>query len=206
MLKKTLWTVFVLLLVAGAFYLGYDYYKYSTYTHYHANIAIFLNWQRLDLRDDKYMEDVAVCRISEQVFPKDRVHFHNNDMNDVHVHAKGVTWWHLMWNIGFSFGKKYFIDDNDTIMIPGSWQNLVYILNGKSVDNPYNTLIKSEDRLLVYLGTWDATYALDNYYAQVATSATQRNSEPDPWTCSWSSWWLFYTIFTWYHDTFAHSH
>jgi len=57
-----------------------------------------------------------------------------------------------------------------------------FILNGEKVKNPYNTLIGSEDRLLVVYGSED-TEELDSLYQNVSTNAGEYNSKYDPGSC-----------------------
>lgn len=75
-----------------------------TNVHYHANIAIFINDKKVDLNASKYMEETTQCAIDpSKQRPEDRTHFHENNGDLVHVHAAGVTWGHLMANIGWNF-------------------------------------------------------------------------------------------------------
>lgn len=53
---------------------------------YHANWAVFVNGERLDLSSDRYMEEVAACGAGHQVLPTQRVHMHGNDDDVVDVH------------------------------------------------------------------------------------------------------------------------
>lgn len=72
--------------------------------HYHANIALFIDGKKVDLNDSKYMEETTKCAIDpSKQRPEDRTHFHENNGDLVHVHSAGVTWGHLMSNIGWDF-------------------------------------------------------------------------------------------------------
>lgn len=157
----------------------------TTATHFHANFAMFLNGKRIDLSADKYMEDVAGCKPEYlDIQPEERTHMHNNDMNVVHVHDKGVTWGHFMANIGFAFGKNYLATDDERIYVNGQGRTIKFILNGEPVENPFNQLIKSEDRLLISFGYETIPQLMKDQYSVVASDAHEHNEHPDPGSCS----------------------
>ena len=56
-------------------------------------------------RPNRYMEDVASCYGGAGSNPRERVHFHENNPDVVHVHAAGATWGHLFQNLGWSLGR-----------------------------------------------------------------------------------------------------
>lgn len=145
---------------------------------------MFLNGKRIELSDDKYMEDVAGCKPEYlDILPEERTHMHNNNMDVVHVHDKGVTWGHFMANIGFGFGNNYLAVDDGRIYVNGQGRTIKFILNGEQVENPYNQLIKSEDRLLISFG-YETPVQLNAQYEIVADNAHEHNEHPDPGSCS----------------------
>jgi hypothetical protein len=50
--------------------------------------------------------------------------------------------------------------------------------------SPANTIVESEDRLLIYYGTGTFEEVLLNFYPQVSRSAIEFNGKEDPASCS----------------------
>ncbi|MGE3279090.1 MAG: hypothetical protein AB7J40_04890 [Candidatus Altimarinota bacterium] len=154
-------------------------------THFHANFAMFINGERVDLTDDKYMEDVQGCKPEYiKVQPEERTHMHENNHDVVHVHDDGVTWGHFMANIGFAFGSSYLITDEDQIFRNENGRTVKYILNGVQVNNPFNRLMQSEDRFLISYGDESVDQVLSEQFSVVAADAHEHNEHPDPGSCS----------------------
>lgn len=152
--------------------------------HYHANWAIFLNGERLDLTDTRYMEDVFVCTADpSHQNPEDRVHMHENNQDVVHVHAAGVTWGHLMANLGFAFGDDYLYTDKARYTNE-SGNTLKFILNGRQVQSLNNQAIGDRDRLVISYGPETVEEVLEKQFPLVETSAARYNEMPDPASCS----------------------
>lgn len=152
-------------------------------THYHANWAVYIDGKKFDFSDDLYQEEIASCGDHEILEPTKRVHLHNNNGDVVHVHHDGVTWGHLMSNLGFTLSPQSLIDEEGKIYTDGNGKQLSFILNGKPIANPYNTLIKSTDRLLINFGTEKET-ELGERFDTVANNAHEYNSKNDPASCS----------------------
>jgi hypothetical protein len=153
-------------------------------THYHANWALFVDGQRLDLAHERYMEDVVRCKADPaRVDPEDRVHMHNLDPDVVHVHHDGATWGHLLANIGFTVGDDFLYTDTGERYRATPERTLKFILNGREVPSIRNLLIESEDRLLISYGAETAEEAARTQFAQVATTAGAHNLLPDPGGC-----------------------
>lgn len=62
-----------------------------------------------------------------------------------------------------------------------------FILNGKKVSNPFNRLIASEDRLLIYYGNLSDDAIIKTIFPKVASTAHAANQEDDPQTCGGAS-------------------
>ena len=153
--------------------------------HYHANWAVMLNGERLDLSSDRYMEDVAGCRADpSHVMPADRVHMHENDHDAVHVHAAGATWGHLLANLGFGIGDDYLVTDDGVRHDASPTAELKFILNGTQVTSIRNRLIQSRDRLLISYGSEPVDEVIGTQFPRVASTAERLNSLPDPASCS----------------------
>jgi hypothetical protein len=152
--------------------------------HYHANWAVFVEGARLDLTDDRYMEDVARCSVDPaQQRPQDRVHMHEGNDDIVHVHAPGVTWGHLLANLGFGVGDDYLeIDAGRYTTTPD--RTLKFIINGSPVRSIRNRPVGNEDRLLISYGPESVEEVVATQFPLVATSAPEFNTLPDPASCS----------------------
>jgi hypothetical protein len=95
------------------------------------------------------MEDVAGCGLTGLVYPKDRVHLHNQDGDSIHIHSDGVSWEHFLSNIGFTFGPDFIYSSGSGMLLVGEKNKLSFILNGKTVEFPLKELITSKDTLLI---------------------------------------------------------
>lgn len=153
-------------------------------THYHANFALFLKGQRVDFSQPKYSEDISSCVTDEEILPQQRVHLHENNPDIIHVHHSGVTWGHLMANLGFTLGPNHLIDDQGNIYQNNDSQKLSFIINGKVTANPYNTKIENEDRLLINFGPENAEELMANKFPIVAQNAAKYNAKQDPASCA----------------------
>ena len=157
-------------------------------THFHANWAIYVDGERLDLSDQRYMEEVTSCNsIDGEVTPQSRVHMHEGNHDVVHVHHVGATWGHLAGNLGIGLGEGYLILDDGTRIFDGEDGRFTYILNGRALTSAHNELVASEDRLLISYGSESLSDLGDLRFERVATSAGEYNTREDPATCSGSA-------------------
>lgn len=157
-------------------------------THYHANWAVFIRGSRLDLSGDRYMEDVARCKLDPtQVAPEDRVHLHNSDGDVVHVHAPGATWGHLLANLGFGIGDDYLVTPQQARYFSSPAERLTFVLNGKPLASVRNRVIRSGDRLLISFGPEPTAELLRTRFPRVASTAGAFNRLRDPASCGGSS-------------------
>jgi hypothetical protein len=153
-------------------------------THYHANFAIFVDGKRVDLSTDEYMEDVATCAVGETVLPISRAHLHSNNPDVAHVHHEGVTWGHLLMNLGFGLGEEYLALDEGPVLTEGEGRTLKFILNGRPQFAVHNELIRSGDRLLISYGPESEAEVLRTQFPRVASNAEEYNQRRDPAGCS----------------------
>jgi hypothetical protein len=154
------------------------------HTHYHANFALFINGTKVNFSDNKYMEEVSACYSEGDIQPRQRVHLHEKNGDLIHVHHDGVTWGHLLTNLEFALSDDYLIDDKGIVYKQDDTNSLSFILNGKAIDNPYNTLMKSEDRLLINYGPEKESDLITNRFNEVKNNAGEYNHKQDPSTCS----------------------
>lgn len=152
--------------------------------HYHANWALFVNGEPLDLSADRYMEDVAACVAAGVVRPEERVHMHNNEDGVVHVHHSGVTWGHFLANLGFAAGEEYLILDEGGRLFSGPERTLKFVVNGFVVPDIQNRLIRSGDRLLISFGPESAEHVVAEQFPRVAANADAYNQREDPAGCA----------------------
>ncbi|MDR0787499.1 MAG: hypothetical protein LBG44_06490 [Gemmatimonadota bacterium] len=152
--------------------------------HLHANWAVFIDGERLDLSGDEYMQEIYVCMADpEHQEPIDRVHMHENNQDIVHVHGPGVTWGQLMTNLDFALGDT-FLFTHDAHLENTDSQTLTFVLNGMVVPSVHNRLIGDRDRLLISYGPESPEEVLKTQYPQVATTAIDYDTMPDPASCS----------------------
>jgi hypothetical protein len=154
------------------------------HVHFHANWAVFVNGQRLDLTGMRYMEDVFQCSVDPtHQRPEDRVHMHEGNHDVVHVHASGVTWGHFLANIGFGVGDTYLETDEARLETTPD-RTLKFVLNGDPVRSIRNLPIRDQDRLLISYGPESLEEVTADQFTQVAADAGRYNEVPDPASCS----------------------
>ncbi len=154
-------------------------------THFHANWAIYIDGERLDLSDRRYMEEVSSCyTVDGEVTPQSRVHMHEGNHDVVHIHHPGATWGHLAGNLEIGLGEGYLILDDGNRIFDGEDGRFTYILNGRALTSAHNQLISSEDRLLISYGSESLNELGEGRFSQVAASAGEYNLREDPATCS----------------------
>jgi len=154
--------------------------------HYHANFAVFVDGERLDLSADRFMEDVAACSADpDQVRPEDRAHLHENDPDVVHVHHGGATWGHLFTNMGMALGEDFlFLADDRRLFDGAEGRTIEFFVNGLQVPDLHNRVIRSQDRALVSIGREPFDEVLATQFPQVASDAGVFNTTSDPASCA----------------------
>jgi hypothetical protein len=152
--------------------------------HYHANWLVFVNGERVDFSDARFMEDVAACAPAEHILPAGRVHMHDGVDHVVHVHHHGVAWGHFLQNIGVSATADHLILPDGRRLFDGEHGTLKYVVNGFAVEDVTTRVIRSGDRLLISFGPEDADHVMREQFAQVPADAEQYNRLPDPAACA----------------------
>lgn len=152
--------------------------------HFHANWAVFVDGERLAFTGEEYMEDVAACAAGEHVHPAGRVHMHNGEDRVVHVHHEGVTWGHLLENLGFDAGRDYLMLDGDRRWFAGEGRTVKYIVNGFALDRIDPAEIHSGDRVLISFGPETLDQVLAEQFPQVPADAERYNVTQDPAGCA----------------------
>lgn len=90
-------------------------------THHHANGAVFVNGERVELTADRFMEGCGrVPHVAGRDPSPDRIHLHDGGHDVVHVHHPASTWGHLLANLGPAAGPDYlFTPDGERHFRPG---------------------------------------------------------------------------------------
>ena len=180
-------TAVVLGMVLGGLALGgarFLFVDLAEATHYHANWALFVDGERVDLTADRFMEDVSACSADPaQIRPQDRVHMHENNHDVVHVHHPGATWGHFLANLGYALGEDFLVTPDDRILVDDSTATLKFVLNGVPQAPVHNRIIRSEDRLLISYGPGSVEEARETQYPRVADNAAEYNRRSDPASC-----------------------
>jgi hypothetical protein len=180
-------TRFVIGAVAGVLLLGglrFAFAPWDAPTHYHANWAVFIDGERLDLTDERYMEDASACADRRDVQAADRVHMHDGNHDVVHVHHEGATWGHLMSVLGFGLGPDYLITDDGRRLFSEDGRTLKFVINGLQVSEIHNRVIRPGDRLVISYGPETADQVLAEQFPQVASNAPEYDRTYDPAGCS----------------------
>lgn len=153
-------------------------------THHHANWAVFVDGQRLDLTADRFMEDVGACRTApDAIRPRDRIHLHDGDHDVVHVHHPASTWGHLLANLGMAAGPDYlFTPDGERHFARGD-SSVVFIRNGQHVYDLTNDPVRSLDRVVISFGPEAADVVMAEQFGQVRDNAAEHNDKADPGAC-----------------------
>lgn len=155
----------------------------DTSVHYHANFALYINGQQDPFKSFTFYEEVAACDSNQLDNPKVRTHMHDNESHLVHVHANAVTWGAFFDNLGYSLGDTLIKTDNGVYITGDDGNKLTFLLNGEPVTQLVNTVIKSEDVLLINYGK-DSDATLKQRYDAIPRDAAKANTVKDPAACS----------------------
>ncbi len=176
-------------LVCGALViLGIRFFTYMPETvHYHANFAVYVNGQREQFNGPRYYEEtdilsMSTCTAGTAENPNERAHMHDSINNVVHVEDHLVTWGNFFQNLHWGIGSNY-LATADGVLSPDANNSLMFILNGKKVEDPSTTIIGDQDKLLVSYGSNTAT-ELQQEYASIKNNALKYDKEQDPASCS----------------------
>ena len=146
---------------------------YRAGPHYHANFAVFLDGERLDLSAMHYMEDVVTCKASpDVVLPRERAHMHERIHDVVHVHHQATTWGHFFANIRFALGDDFLITDEGGRYFADDDRSMKFVLDGQQVASVFNRVIESEERLVISFGAESVEDVLERQFPDVPSTAT----------------------------------
>jgi hypothetical protein len=151
--------------------------------HHHANFSLYINEKQEKFESPLFYEEVQSCSSEDHNNPKHRVHMHNNESDVVHVHADAVTWSHFFANLGYGLTNDSVTTNEGTFVDGENGKKLTFFLNRQPIQSIANTVIKSEDVLLVDYGT---EKNIDSKFSQIPQNASEHNTQPDPASCSGS--------------------
>ena len=135
--------------------------------HFHAGFIVFLNGQKVDFSDGKYMT-IEPCKVNpnEKQTPAeiqhDKAHLHDGVGDVVHVHVPGAVWGDLFSNINY----------------PIDYSKVTAFINGKEIPDIKNFPIKAYDSLVIFIGTVDK-----NLLSQTVTVDHIKEVESKSETC-----------------------
>lgn len=154
-------------------------------THYHANWAVWVDGERVDLSHERYMEDVASCSAdAANMTAHARVHMHEGNMDVVHVHHVAATWGHLLQNIEWGIGAGWLYTDDGRLLRDGEGGRLTFVLNGLVVPPADDRVIQPGDRLLISFGPEDPSTLLAERFPTVSSDAPEFDGNYDPAGCA----------------------
>ncbi|MSR22118.1 MAG: hypothetical protein EXR92_01025 [Gemmatimonadetes bacterium] len=185
--KKSILFASAVGVVAGA--LGFGLVRFALlppveHVHFHANWAVWLNGERVDFSADRYMEEVSACATDVEMTGPARVHLHENNPDVVHVHDDGVTWGHLLQNLGWAIGPDWILTDQFQLFKAGDGAHLTFIMGGMNVFPAYDRLIRPGDRLLISFGSEPVEELIGDRFPTVANNAPEYDVSFDPAGCS----------------------
>ena len=151
--------------------------------HYHALFSRYITGQEDPFKSFTFYDEVATCDVHAVDDVKGRAHMHDQNGHMVHVHAHGVSWGAFFANLGYTLGDNLVKTDNGVYVSGDDGNKLTFLLNGKPVDNIANTVIKSEDVLLINYGK-DNDSTLKQRYDAIPRDAHKANVTKDPAACS----------------------
>lgn len=120
-------------------------------THIHSNFGIFVDGEKLDFGNEKYMHSVP-CTLGahRQWHFGDRVHLHD-DVGDVaHIHDSGVVWGDLLMYLGVEVTNGGIVFEEKNFEVTGQ-KKLEVFVNGRKADDFKRIEIKNNDTLIINL-------------------------------------------------------
>lgn len=150
-MKTYVLTGLVIALIGGSGYYLYD--KYQPFSepekvHVHADFAISINNQTLDLTNDKYQSSGESEKHAD-------IHLHDGDDHVVHRHADGVTFVDFLSSIGFEVSNDCFTNDQKETFCTDTENVLQLYVNKVLVEDISSYITQEEDQILLYFGKRD---------------------------------------------------
>ena len=116
--------------------------------HYHAGFQIYVNGQRQDYSDFRFMnlEPCSQDQKHDEDGQMEKAHLHDNVGDVVHVHSQGALWFDLFKNIKVSFDLRL---------------SITAYVNGQLVEHIFERAIQPYDSVVIFVGSVDVTKLSD---------------------------------------------
>ncbi len=178
------WALWILLILTGALLMVAIRYATikDTSVHYHANFGLYVNGQQDQFEGPGYYEEVTACNTHNHEDVSSRTHMHENVNHVIHVHDHSVTWGDFFANLGYTLGDTVLVTEKGTYVDGQDGNKLTFTINGQPATHIANTVIKSEDVLLINYGQ-DDVKALQTRYDAIPKDAHHYNVTKDPAAC-----------------------
>lgn len=122
--------------------------------HIHADFAVFVNGERFDFSQLKYMSEEP-CTLDEKAKNSgkdipltDVLHLHDGDGSVIHAHAPHLTYADFFSTLKMKLTKDAFTDDSGK----AEAGPITFILNGEKVDDLSKMEISDLDQVLISVG------------------------------------------------------
>lgn len=182
--KHSFWTYSVaLLLVAGVVVGGLWYWgeisaspavgEYKPY-HTHADVALFLNGQKIDLSEEKYMST------PERALSK-YVHLHDGKGNVVHFHAQNISIKTFLQSLGFAFDEEQgcvLTDENVSWCVNENSTWKIWV-NGGDATFGFDYVPADLDRILISFGSETREQLLEQFSLVTDEACIQSEKCPE---------------------------
>lgn len=143
--------------------------------HEHANFVLFLDGDKFDFSDSKYMS-VEPC-IAQNKFElphfsifntafahgengegdqegdlRDYIHLHNGIADTIHVHKEGMRYHDFFESLNMNLDDGYFEDDEENVFEDSEGKEFKYFVNNEEVGSITEMEIREGDRVLITFG------------------------------------------------------
>ncbi len=173
--------------------------------HEHADFALFIDGEKFDFSDFRYMSNEPCKITSNSLFPsvyahggeatggglEAAVHLHNGKGGTIHVHKPGITYEDFFASIGMSFHDNAFVDADGNRYEKNSEKKFSFIINGKRVDSIESEQVRDLDRVLISYGDRNRTeesliqeYGYVTNDACIASESCSHREPPEAESCA----------------------
>lgn len=130
-------------------------------THEHADLAIVIDGEPLDLRGERFQSKEGQVR-------SDFTHLHDGNGTVVHKHAIGVTWGYFFWTIGLPLYGDCMVGPDGVKRCDRGADRWVAVANGQVTENLRDVEVRDLDRVMLWYGD-EATDHITGHFEQIVT-------------------------------------